>query len=111
MKLPNGELAIVDLRKLRDYCLSKEHLRGRDKARVFSATLGLTADDAQELRVAILEAVLTNPAQPAKADRYGQRFVVDFQFKRGQKTAIVRTCWIIRQDEDFTRLTTCYVLV
>lgn len=36
MKLPNGEGAIVELAKLRDYCLSQSHPRGRHKARVFS---------------------------------------------------------------------------
>lgn len=46
MKLPGAERAIVDIRKLSDYCLSPEHLRGRNKARVFAATLGLTSADA-----------------------------------------------------------------
>jgi len=40
MKLPNPERAIVDLKKLRDYCLSSEHPRGRHKARMFAAILG-----------------------------------------------------------------------
>jgi hypothetical protein len=40
MKLPNGERAVVDIRKLRDYCLSAKHRRGRHKARVFEAALG-----------------------------------------------------------------------
>ena len=35
MKLPNGERAIVDTRKLLEYCLNSEHPRGRNKARVF----------------------------------------------------------------------------
>lgn len=36
----------VDMAKLRDYCLSETHLRGRHKARVFRARLGLTVRDA-----------------------------------------------------------------
>jgi hypothetical protein len=39
--LPNGENAILDLRKLEDYCLSTEHARGRHKARVFRDALGV----------------------------------------------------------------------
>jgi hypothetical protein len=31
MKLPNAERAFVDVRKLRDYCLSGEHPRGQHK--------------------------------------------------------------------------------
>ncbi len=34
MKLPNAENAVVEIAKLRDYCLSEDHLRGRHKARV-----------------------------------------------------------------------------
>jgi hypothetical protein len=29
MKLPNGDAAIVDIAKLRDYCLSPDHPRGK----------------------------------------------------------------------------------
>ena len=50
MKLPNCQRAVVDIEKLRDYCLSTEHPRGRHKARVFATTLGLTADNAELLR-------------------------------------------------------------
>jgi len=45
MKLPNPERAVVDLEKLRNYCLSLSHPRGRHKARVFEAVLGLTSYD------------------------------------------------------------------
>ena len=49
MKLPNGDRAIVDIAKLRDYCLNAGHPRGRHKARVFVAALGLTVADADGL--------------------------------------------------------------
>jgi hypothetical protein len=44
VKLPNAERAIVNIAKLRDYCLNPEHEHGSHKARVFAAKLGLTAD-------------------------------------------------------------------
>ena len=50
MILPNAEQAIVDIRKLRDYCLNDEHPRGKHKARQFKSALGLMADMAQELQ-------------------------------------------------------------
>ena len=59
MKLPNADRAIVEIEKLRDYCLSSSHPRGRHEARVFINALGITADDAQELTQAILYAVTT----------------------------------------------------
>ncbi len=59
MILPNPERAFVDLAKLQDYCLNPEHQRGRHKARVFAAALGLTADQAEQLREALLIATRT----------------------------------------------------
>jgi hypothetical protein len=34
-RLPNSERAILDIRKIEDYCLNPEHPRGRHKARLF----------------------------------------------------------------------------
>ena len=49
MKLPNAELAIIDEEKIRDYCLSMDHPRGKHKARVFQSALGLAASDTDDL--------------------------------------------------------------
>jgi hypothetical protein len=49
MRLPNAERAFVDTEKLRDYCLSQTHPRGRHKARVFAEALGMTAVNPEEL--------------------------------------------------------------
>lgn len=110
MKLPNAERAVVDIEKLRDYCLSSSHPRGRHKARVFVMALGIAADDAEELKQTILSAILTEEATPTERDEYGQRFVVDFSMRRQGKEAVVRSSWIVRRGEDFPRLTSCYVL-
>ncbi len=45
--VPNANRAILDLRKIEDYCLSPAHPRGRHKARVFREALGLSRTDAQ----------------------------------------------------------------
>jgi hypothetical protein len=55
MKLPNGEGAIVDIRKLQEYCLNAQHPRGRNKARVF-ASVGIRQADAEVLRTALVVA-------------------------------------------------------
>ena len=110
MKLPNPERAVVDIQKLRDYCLNPEHRRGGHKARVFAASLGLTAADADYLREALLVAVRKHDAVPAEADEYGQRFVIDFMGSGPAGQAAVRSHWIIRCGEDFPRLTSCFVL-
>ncbi|MDB9478860.1 hypothetical protein PN463_09555 [Dolichospermum circinale CS-537/03] len=45
--LPNAENAVVDIRKLRDYSLNPNHSTGKDKARLFSSILGMTAENAE----------------------------------------------------------------
>jgi hypothetical protein len=110
VKLPNPERAVVDIQKLRDYCLNPEHRRGCHKARVFASSLGLTAADASYLRKALLVAARENDAVPAEADEYGKRYVVDFMASGPAGKAAVRGSWIVRRGEDFPRLTSCFVL-
>ncbi len=101
MKLPNGGDAIIDLVKLRDYCLSPSHVRGRHKARIFSSVLGLTQADAEFLRERLLNAAKTEHAVESDSDDYGQRYTVDFTLVRGERQARGRSA----------RLTSCYVLL
>ena len=110
MKLPNVDRAVVEIEKLRDYCLSTNHLRRRHKARVFVTALGITANEAEELREAILSAITTEEAIPTERDEYGQRYVVDFSMKRQVKEAVVRSSWIVRRGEDHPSVASCYVL-
>ena len=58
--LPYAKNAVVDIRKLRDYCLNLEHDDGKHKARLFSSILGMTAEHAEELRQLLLKVVKTN---------------------------------------------------
>jgi hypothetical protein len=110
MPIPNAEDAIVDLRKLRDYCLHPTHDEGKHKARLFAAALGMTRDDAEDLREALLQAVKTYDAKPGRRDEYGQRYLVDFILEwRGQR-ALIRSGWIIEHGSDTPRLTSCYPL-
>jgi hypothetical protein len=110
VKLPNGERAVIDIEKLRDYCLSPEHRRGCHKARVFKASLGMTQEHAGDLRNALLAAAINNDAVPEEHDKHGRRYVVDFKVTGPSGQAMVRSSWIIRREEDFPRLTSCYVL-
>ena len=110
VKLPNAEQAMVDIVKLRDYALSTSHPRGRHKARVFPAALGLTAADAEELRTALLESAKTGDAVRGTSDEFGTGYTVDFEMIRSTGRARVRGSWIVRMDDDRPRLTSCYVL-
>lgn len=102
----------VDVAKLRDYCLSDAHPRGRHKARVFRLRLGLTGGDADLLRGALLDAarVHQNNLCATDADEYGQRYLLDFEMTTATGTAIVRSAWIAVADMNLLRFISCYVL-
>jgi hypothetical protein len=111
MKLPNADRAEVDIRKLRDYCLDPNSPKGRNKARVFKAALGLTRNDASLLRDELLSAARERACELGEVDDYGQRYTLDFQLETAAGRHQVRSGWMVRHDEDFPRLTTCYVVV
>src|SRR4051812_45983192 len=109
MQLPNGARAIVDLRKLREYCLNPESPRGRHKARIFAAVLGITASEAPKLRAKLLEMARTGDAREGELDLYGQRYTIDFELETAVGRAALRSGWIILHGKTTPRLTTCYV--
>lgn len=108
MKMPGGDDAIVEREKLTGYCLNPEHPRGKHKARVF-ATLGFTAENADELRAALLRAAATADAQPAASDQFGDRYVIEFEIKGPRDSGVVKSTWIVRRGETSSRLTSCFV--
>jgi hypothetical protein len=103
---------IVDVTKLRDYCLSPTHPHGRHKARVFRARLGLQPADAEFLRGTLINAVQSNPdaVVPTKADHHGKQYVLDFEMSTATATGMIRSIWIVpAANEDVLRFVTCYV--
>lgn len=110
MKLPNGERAFLDERKLASYCLDPTHPRGRHKARVFAAALGFSESATPILRMALLEAARESEALPAAVDEHGARYTIDFPMAGPRRSARVRSVWMVRHGEDFPRLISCYIL-
>jgi hypothetical protein len=109
MKLPNAARAVVEAKKLRDYSLNDEHEVGKHKARVFRSALGLTVDDAGWLRELILNAMIDAEVAASSPSPFGEKYVVDITVVRGERSAIVRTAWIVESGTDFPRLTSCYL--
>lgn len=109
MKLPNGDKAIVDIAKLRDYSLNPQHEGGSHKARVFRAALGIQIGDAEWLRERLLEVARNGEATEVVASVFGRKFYIDFVLTREDKTATVRSTWITEYGTDFPRLTSCYM--
>ena len=109
MLLPNGARAVVDIEKLRDYCLNPFHVKGKHKARVFKAALGMTAGDAERLREILLGVARTHEARRVGPSDYGDRFVIEFQMPGARGQVTILSSWIVRSGEDFPRLTSCYI--
>ena len=108
--LPNGGRAILDIRKLADYCLNPAHLRGPHKVRVFRQALGFERGDAAELQDRLLDAARDNVALEVSGDVRGSRWQVDVAISRQGKRAVVRSIWLIRAGEFEPRVVTCWVL-
>ena len=108
--LPNAENAILDIRKIEDYCLSPAHPRGRHKARVFREALGLGRSDAGWLREVLLNGSRHGEAVELAGDNLGIRWRIDVPVARHGKRVVVRTIWMTRSGETAPRFVTCWVL-
>jgi hypothetical protein len=71
--------------------------------------LHFTAENADQLRAALLRAAASGDAQPAASDQYGDRYVLEFEIEGPQAAGIVRSTWIVRRGESAPRLTSCFV--
>ena len=74
MKLPGGDRAVVELAKLTDYCLDETHPRGRHKARVYAARLGLDRADAALRRAELLRAAAKSLDAAECAQGFGRLY-------------------------------------
>jgi hypothetical protein len=108
MKLPNGELAVVDDAKLMDYCLSPTHPRGRHKARLFAAALGITQAHLNELKASLLATAKDFDCTLTKTNQFGKVYEITFECTGPVRSAEVLSVWIILDTELFPRLVTCY---
>jgi hypothetical protein len=57
----------------------------------------------------LFDAARRQVAIRGEKDEFGERFVIDFDMQGPGGAANVRSSWIVQVDEDFPRLTTCYV--
>ena len=110
MKLPNGQHCDLGT-KLEDYSLNPLHREGRHKARVFASALGITQANADVLGAAIRSAAVSSDAAEARGDNgFGEVFNLRFTMTTSRGSATVLTGWIVLHNEDFPRLTTCFIV-
>ncbi len=79
--LPNHEQAIIEVEKLRDYCLSPRHPTGKNKARVFQSALGMNISDAEILKNQIMIQIAQNEVVDGIKDKYGKRYAVPVRIR------------------------------
>jgi hypothetical protein len=108
--LPGRNEAVLDIRKIEDYCLSPSHPRGRHKARVFREALDLKRSDSGWLRDVLLEAARSGEAAQVTADAWGTHWRLDATVRRQGRSVVVRTIWIVRTGEFAPKFVTCWVL-
>nr|WP_231663568.1 DUF6883 domain-containing protein [Pseudanabaena sp. 'Roaring Creek'] len=70
----------------------------------------MTADNAGELRQMLLEIVKVQEAQLGRRDEFGQRYTLDFTIEWQNRSATLRSGWIIEHGSEIPKLTTCYPL-
>jgi hypothetical protein len=101
MKLSNPDLAVIDDRKLAGYSLNLDRDEGKHKARVFKAALNMDISHVEELKQSLRSALENYDVVPAARNAYGQKYVIDFPLTREEKTAIIHSVWIVKDNEDF----------
>ncbi len=94
MKLPNGDRVIIPMEKLLGYCLNPNHIRGKHKARVFEAVLGITAANVEELEALVRQAALEGEIVQERETDFGREFKLDWSIP-GTDSVELRTIWIV----------------
>lgn len=112
--LPRGGDAYGVHEKLTSYSLNLDHRDGGDKARLFRGVLGLTAADVDYLAEALRDGLASTPVRRVRTNPPHGVLCDVWITVRGvgahvERTAIVRTAWEIRHEEDPPRLVTAYI--
>lgn len=110
MKIPNHDNAFIDDEKIYGYCLNPEHPIGKHKAKIFEYLLNINQSNGLVLIKALKEAISNNDAIFEKETEHGKYYTLDFYLVRNNYKYTIRSSWMIRRNEDFPRLISCYVL-
>ena len=109
MKLPNGHLAVVSDEKLLGFLLNDEHEVQPGHADLFHRLLGITPDNAELLRSALLEAAELGDASIGGASPYGAKYEVRFEMTGPRGTYTILSVWIIEHGQVNPRLVTAFI--
>ena len=76
MRLPRGDVAHIEERKIGEYLLSATHLVGRHKLRYFES-VGFSRHRPEELTAAVRALAVDGTVTHLLQSRYGTRYIVD----------------------------------
>ena len=108
MRLPNGEQAVVDLRKINDYLLSFSHPDGRTKARFFCSH-GFATERPEELGAALRRHALENSVRLSRRNVFGNIHTVWGPLRTPDgRNPVIDSVWIIEFGAESPRLITAY---
>ena len=108
MRLPNGQKAFVDERKIREYLLSPSQPVGRFKAKFF-ASIGFNREGWPGFVVELQRFAAEGEAELIEEGEYGRKYVIRGRIAGpGARPADVDSIWIIRAGDDTPRLVTVY---
>ena len=108
MKLPDGENALVPIRKVEKYLLSEAHAIGRTKARFFQS-VGYQPEEASVLAADLASIARNEQVFDIVETRHGTKYVVDGDLKTPSGSSVrIRTVWIVEARPDRPRLVTAY---
>ena len=108
MKLPNAQDALVPKDKLENYLLSDIHPVGRFKA-VFFKNLGYDDIDTGVLANDLLSIAQQEDVTDVQSSEFGTKYIIEGMIKTpGGSAVVIRTVWIIEQDNPQPRLITAY---
>ena len=108
MNLPNGEHAVVEPDKVRDYLLDVAPPDGFGKAAFFTA-MGFQPEAWEALSEALRQVARDSPVTKSMTSVHGQKYIVDgMVLTPSGQTVIVRTIWIVDKGENRPRLVTAY---
>jgi len=108
VKLPEGDRAIIDAEKLRDYLLSPSHPVGRFKA-AFFASLGYTQANWTKFWIDLRRQHLTKDAVFRHEISHGKKYEIRGKIEGPTgKASEVISIWIVLVGETVPRFVTAY---
>jgi hypothetical protein len=91
---------VINVSKLTEYALNEEHPQGKHKARLFRDLLGITKNDWRFLAEQLVVGLRRHLVQKVRKSVHGVQYHIDVPVVgRNGKKKLVRSAWIIRENE------------